>query len=83
MGMEGSMQMRGGGGVEAVEIFGWPMWRIRLRQASKGVHKDSGKQMLHCWPPRWEGRRKTGEYFGVSSQLEVGPKGRRGLVNLL
>ena len=77
------MQMQGERGAEAVEIFGWSIWRIRLRQASKVVRKDSGKQMLLRWPPmsRWEGRRVTGEYFEVSSQ--VGPKGRLGLVNLL
>ena len=59
----GSMQMQEGGGVEAVVIFDWPTQRIRLCKASKVVHKDSGKQVLLCWPPRWEGRRKTGECF--------------------
>ena len=82
--MGDSMQMQVGRGVEWVEIFGLPIRRIRLRRASKAVHKDSGKQMVLCWPTltRWEGR-KTGEYFEVSSQLEVGRKGRRGLVELL
>ena len=77
------MQMQGVRGVKEVEIFGWPTRRIRFRQASKVVHIDSGKQILLCWPPRWEGRRKTEECFEVSSQLEVGPEGRRGLINIL
>ena len=68
------MQMPVGGDEKSVEIFGLPIPRIRLGQASKALHKDSGKQMLLCWQilARWEGRRKTGEYFDVSSQLEVG-----------
>lgn len=79
------MQMQGGQGVEVVEIFEWPIWRNHFRQASKIVHEGSGKKMLLCWPPlaRWEGRRKTGEYFEVSSQLKVGPKSKWRLVNLL
>jgi hypothetical protein len=78
--MEDRMQMQGGWGVEAVQIIGWLMRRIRLRHASKVVHKHSGKYMLRCWPPlaRWEGRIKSGECFEVSSQLEIGRKNRWG-----
>ena len=61
--MGDSMQMQGGRAVKEVEIFGWPMQRIRFRQASKVVHKDSGRQILLGWPPRWEGQRKPEEYF--------------------
>ena len=55
--MGDSMQMRVGRGAEAVEIFGLPIRRIRLRWASKAVHEDSGKQTLLCWPTlaKWEG----------------------------